>query len=245
MKAQIPWLRVFVEGVVIVSSILLALAADAWWDGRQDRLEEERILRALSVEFAANREALTTNRLQHEAQQQAALVLLEAAASGTPPSADSVDHLVSDIIWYGTDGWVTGTMDALFSSGDIALVSNRSLQLGLASWPQLRERLASVEAEDEHGYRVLLPYLIGRGYLPQLYSATRGIPGSTQEVPHTDVRLPIAGGGLDHRLLLGDREFQNIVSMRYTNQTDYESAFADMELFIEEILSLIDSELAR
>ena len=30
---QIPWMRVLVEGMVIVVSILLALALDAWWDG--------------------------------------------------------------------------------------------------------------------------------------------------------------------------------------------------------------------
>jgi len=28
---QIPWLRVFVEGVVIVVSILLAFGIEAWW----------------------------------------------------------------------------------------------------------------------------------------------------------------------------------------------------------------------
>ena len=37
MSKQIPWLRVIVEGVVIVGSVLLALAADAWWDGREDQ----------------------------------------------------------------------------------------------------------------------------------------------------------------------------------------------------------------
>ena len=35
LKAQIPWLRVRVEGVVIVGSILLAFGIDAWWDGMQ------------------------------------------------------------------------------------------------------------------------------------------------------------------------------------------------------------------
>jgi hypothetical protein len=34
LKPQIPRLRVFVEGVVIVGSILLALAGDAWWGER-------------------------------------------------------------------------------------------------------------------------------------------------------------------------------------------------------------------
>jgi len=32
LKPQIPWLRVFVEGVVIVGSILLALGIDAAWE---------------------------------------------------------------------------------------------------------------------------------------------------------------------------------------------------------------------
>ncbi len=40
MKPQIPWLRVFVEGVVIVGSILLAFGIQAWWDERQERGEE-------------------------------------------------------------------------------------------------------------------------------------------------------------------------------------------------------------
>ena len=245
MKPQVPWLRVFAEGVAIVVSILLAFGIQAWWEERQDRAEEERILVALSDEFAANREVLATNRTSHEAQQQAALTLLRAAASEIAMPMDSVDYLLSDIIWYGTDGWVTGTMDALLSSGDIGLISNKSLQLSLASWPDLRERLAAVEAEDEHGYEVLLPYLVSKAYLPQLYNATRGIPGVSREVPHSNVSLPIAGGGLDHTLLLGDREFQNLVSMRYTNETDYESVLGDMEALINEIRALLEAEIAR
>ena len=35
LKPQIPWLRVFVEGVVIIGSILLAFGLQAWWDGVQ------------------------------------------------------------------------------------------------------------------------------------------------------------------------------------------------------------------
>ncbi len=33
MTRQIPWLRVFAEGVVIVVSVLLAFGIDAWWGG--------------------------------------------------------------------------------------------------------------------------------------------------------------------------------------------------------------------
>ena len=39
MKPPIPWLRVFIEGVVIVGSILLAFGLQAWWEGRQERAQ--------------------------------------------------------------------------------------------------------------------------------------------------------------------------------------------------------------
>ncbi len=58
MTRQIPWLRVFVEGVVIVASILLAFGIQAWWEETQERVEEQEILggdlKALASEFHAN-----------------------------------------------------------------------------------------------------------------------------------------------------------------------------------------------
>ena len=51
MSEQIPWRRVFVEGVVIVGSILLAFGIQAWWDGLQEREEEREVLIGLEAEF--------------------------------------------------------------------------------------------------------------------------------------------------------------------------------------------------
>jgi hypothetical protein len=36
VKLGMPWPRLFAEGVVICASVIIALAADAWWDGRED-----------------------------------------------------------------------------------------------------------------------------------------------------------------------------------------------------------------
>ena len=55
MTRQIPWLRVFVEGVVIVLSILLAFGIDAWWDELGDRRSEREALVRLQGEFERNR----------------------------------------------------------------------------------------------------------------------------------------------------------------------------------------------
>ncbi len=51
LTTNIPWLRVFVEGVVIVGSILLAFGIDAWWEERSDAALEQRLLISLLAEF--------------------------------------------------------------------------------------------------------------------------------------------------------------------------------------------------
>ena len=66
MTKQIPWLRVSVEGVVIVLSILLAFGIDAWWDGVQERTAEQSVLRGLVIDFEANLEALKSTIATHE-----------------------------------------------------------------------------------------------------------------------------------------------------------------------------------
>lgn len=47
MPTPKPWLRAAIEGAVIVTSILLAFAVDAWWDGRIERREERDALELL------------------------------------------------------------------------------------------------------------------------------------------------------------------------------------------------------
>jgi len=49
---QIPWARIVAEGVAIVVSILLAFGIQAWWDGRQDRELERRLLEGIFADLA-------------------------------------------------------------------------------------------------------------------------------------------------------------------------------------------------
>lgn len=57
--ARIPWLRILVEGGVIVVSILLALAADTWRQEVQDRTDERRSLELLSRDLTETIDQLT------------------------------------------------------------------------------------------------------------------------------------------------------------------------------------------
>lgn len=54
MTKKIPWARVFVEGVVIVGSILLAFGIDAWWEADQERDLERHYLGSLLLDLAAD-----------------------------------------------------------------------------------------------------------------------------------------------------------------------------------------------
>ena len=55
---QIPWLRVFVEGVVIVGSIRLAFGIQAWWDERGASAASRQLLQDLLAEFGQVEEEL-------------------------------------------------------------------------------------------------------------------------------------------------------------------------------------------
>jgi uncharacterized membrane protein YidH (DUF202 family) len=54
MNTELPWKRFAAEALVIVVSILLALAADAWWEGRNNQARERLALNDLAVELNQN-----------------------------------------------------------------------------------------------------------------------------------------------------------------------------------------------
>ena len=97
MKAQIPWLRVFVEGVVIIGSILLAFGIQAWWEERGDGIRRGALLDALRSDMAVA--AIEVDRVMgsHAEGREAAAALLNLGPEA-PLSAGQaylVDSLVA------------------------------------------------------------------------------------------------------------------------------------------------------
>ena len=48
---KVAWKRLSVEMAAIVGSILLAFSIEAWWEERQNRVEEASALERLRIEF--------------------------------------------------------------------------------------------------------------------------------------------------------------------------------------------------
>lgn len=238
--------RLGLEALAIVASILLAFTVDAWWERESELDTEMRVMQSLLEEFRINSERLDTLRAYHSGIEASAVELLRLSADGDVGiSQDSVDHLISDLLWGGGGKWATGTLDALLASGDLGLIRNEDLRTKLAAWPRTLERVRGMEQGDFYTQRELLyPFLVRRGYLPKISNAIREAPGYPEPYEYA-VPLPLSAAALDHRGLLQDREFQNLVLLRQWDQSDYRWGYAEFTERMSEIVTLLEAELGR
>ena len=133
---DIPWLRVFLEGTVIVGSILLAFALDAWWDNR-NREDELRIqLQVVADEMESARQALQNVLAAHDWNAHLA-EHLRAALVQVPEGSEVVvsDTLVGPLLPQATADVTTGSLDAFIASGGLELVQDPEIRRILLAWP--------------------------------------------------------------------------------------------------------------
>ena len=125
----IPWKRLAAEGAAIVISILLAFWIDAWWDARNDLVEEREILVGLESEFVDLR-----NRLDQWARfNRDGIALVEKYLSESVIEMDT-----KAIEWVFVYAYFInildqgGALDALLASGRLEKISDREIHpLGL------------------------------------------------------------------------------------------------------------------
>ena len=135
------------EMVVVVASILIAFGLDAKWDDVVERREEIRLLSSLRSEMSLNLDRIRAS----VAVRQAARASADALLQMTGPDAGPQDLLLVDSLMHSMRSALatydprTGSTDALVLGGQLSLITNDSLRLVLASWPELLRDLR----EDE------------------------------------------------------------------------------------------------
>jgi hypothetical protein len=133
---DIPWLRVFVEGGVIVGSILLAFALDAWWDNRnrEDELRDQREVVAREMQSA--REALQRALDAHDMNANLAEHLTSALGRVAEGSGVVVsDTIVGPLLPQVTADVTTGSLDAFIAAGGLELIEDVVIRRHLLDWP--------------------------------------------------------------------------------------------------------------
>ncbi len=127
--------RFFLEGGVIVISILLAFGIDAMWDEYQERIEEEEILAALQTEFETNLSEIETvidfhSRARDTIDEMVSGTEEEIRALGQQRRSEYVVAMCNPWSFYP----VLGTTQALIGAGELDILENRRLRVALTTF---------------------------------------------------------------------------------------------------------------
>ncbi len=148
MKPQIPWLRVFVEGVVIVGSILLAFGIEAWWDERQERADEQLTLAALQVEFLGAKAELDYRRELHGRIEEGVKFTVAALQGARHRNVSSIplSHAVLALAYIPpTTQLSLGTLTGLIQSGQLGILQEPELRTALSGWATFLDEMTEEE----------------------------------------------------------------------------------------------------
>ena len=126
--------RIAAEGVVIVMSILLALAGDAWFEQRQDVRLETQELEGIRAQLGETRQLLLSSIADDEAGLIATTRLLQSVeeAEGTVSVLDSL------LAWQGYTTMFVAPLsrfEAIAASGRLVLIRDDDLRAAIAGWP--------------------------------------------------------------------------------------------------------------
>jgi hypothetical protein len=236
-RRGVLWARILIEAVVIVGSILLALAVDEWWEDREIRQAEREVLVRLADEFEANAAQLEIKGGEHEE----VLVYGEALLEVMGPSErggiplDSLSTLYWNFFKTPTYDPEDGVLNSLITSGEMGIITNDRLRTALAGWPSLVKDLK--EDEDrawEYVDRVIFPFIDREISLRSLQFIQRpdllGRPSDFQS-------------GLGE--LLRNREFENYVVGRMVRVETVIDPLRAVGEGLDTIRALLASEINR
>jgi len=231
------WRRLAIEGVVIVSSILLAFAIDAGWDERNERSRERGVLESLEAEFEENLLAIQRVADIHARDEAAAESLAGFLNEAQPRPGAEIERLLS-LVYLGsvTLNVSSGALDSDLSGGRPEVIENRRLRTLLHSWSGL---LAESAEEERRATRqvdeVFKPFLAQQYSLSRLFEAhPAGLYGELPQEPPDSTALIT---WLEHP------RTPNQVTLRLTSVRVMQREVERLSEAAEEILQLIRSEL--
>jgi len=187
--------------VVVVASILIALALEALWGQGVERRQAAEIVRSLEAEFSSNRETLLSDLERVETYVTSTRRVLDAVTP-KPGESIAVESLGADLwetLSWRTSNLTTSTLDAVISSGNLETIEPESLRIALAGWPAILDDMAEEEAYEWRE--------ITERYHPYL--------GSFLPIPSLETEAPVNPPSEERlRSLLSDGGFQSRLSWR-------------------------------
>lgn len=234
MSVELRWSRLAAEGGVIVCSVLVALAADAFWQDREARAKGREDLGAVLEEV---RERRATVEFVHEWHMRAldGMKVLQADLGATPDGSrlEVSDTIASQLMWIVVSDPVAPTLDAYLASGHLERLENPQLRLWLLRWRSMLDDIADDEARaSRHIDDRILPFLQSRADVSRAIQLVFTMyDGEADPAAIKSVSMPV---GPDLKNLVSRQ-----ISMMQLNTS--QSGFAIRRA--DEIIALIEDEI--
>jgi len=216
---NIPWMQISVEATAIVASILLAFAIDAWWQDRQDRIDEQEILAGLKSEFIANLDTLTRHLAYTRRDVQTLENIVTLIESNQLNDANSIVlETFQEMTTPATTDLRNGTLNALLNSGRLEILQSKKLRILLTAWDSVMSEVWDDQANNARMVLELyIPYFIQENY--PIFS----IEGSS-------------GDSADTVRILADERFLTLVKLRHGMKSHL---VGELEQAVSEATSII------
>jgi hypothetical protein len=147
--------------IVIVVGVLVALAADAAWAERSDRIREQEALADLLEEFRANETMLLGDIATNREAKAGGQGWADAMLGRLPIPVDSANALLRAALWDARFDPATGALRSLIDGGELRLIQNSDLRRALAGWEdRTAEARLTTQSWDSQRH-TLLPFVLG------------------------------------------------------------------------------------
>lgn len=225
------------EIVLVVIGILIALSINNWNENSKTDTLEYEALQNLKADFEFNKIHLQKIIEKNKENIENSLVILEH--TGNKFKGDFLlDSILISAVSAPSFNPQNGFLDDLTSSGSLGILKNSQLRSKLSSWTPTLERLAIRERYQEGSEYNLIDFITKNG--SWLYVDNYNLSNSS-----SSLAIPKSGFEVSNNDMLSSLEFENLVEniVIYFNST--RRVQNECLKLIDEILTLIDMELAK
>ncbi len=241
------WPEYLLEGIVIIASILAAIALENWNEDRKDRQKERSILTELKSEYQSNLEQLDQKTTMRNQMLEAAHDIFHYIDS---PSIAHRDSLMMFLFSVSRDPTFDPIQNDLIASGNLRLLQNDSLRMKLSNWTTEVYQLQEIEREwqkvrSEVGTEMGIKLGITRDFTNQLWKDGYTPIEALDQSVNVKRKVGPSKNTLDLPSILSSRELEGLPACVVTWSQVANIQGQALRSRVQAILSLIDEELAK
>ena len=148
------------EIFLVVTGILIALAINNWNQGRLGRIEEDKLLENIRVDFGEALRTLGSLNERRDESIQNFEMLIEALSKDEHTNTLHLDSLLGKSIFTPTYNGKNSSLSIIINSGKINLIKNEELKSLLLKWPQQVEDMTEGEQDAKKlTYQTWIPLI--------------------------------------------------------------------------------------